>query len=123
MRKKLIVHRKAFCRKPFVRASGVHVSASCSPSTSFSITDRGAVGRGKKLFEIKKGKLTRFGYSTHLPARQRRMALRMAENEYGATSVFRMLNAQVVLRKRTGGARQFKSDRDWVRQDMLGRTI
>jgi hypothetical protein len=37
---------------------------------------------------------------------------------FGKPTVFRMLNAQVIFRKRTGGADTFVSDRNWVEKQM-----
>jgi len=121
MRKKLVVHRKAYCRKPFTRTSGVHVAGSCSPASVFTVKDVGAVGRGKKLFAVKKGKLTRFGYHAGLSASERRSALRKADKAYGSVRLWRMLNAQVLFRKRLGdGSRgAFLADRDWVRENLI----
>jgi len=78
--------------------------------------DVGKPGKGPKLIPIEKGKLKKFGYSTKKSARARHAALNKAVKEYGALSVYRMLNAQVIFRKRTQPeAREvFKADRDWI---------
>jgi len=80
--------------------------------------DVGKPGKGPKVIPIKKGKLTRYGYSTKKSAAARHRALAKAVRAYGATRVWRMLHAQVILRKRTQPrARQiFERDRDWVKQ-------
>lgn len=84
--------------------------------------DVGKRGKGPKVIPIERGKLTKYGYSTSKSASARRRALRKAIRTYGALSVFRMLNAQVVLRKRTQrkARSKFKADRDWVRENFLG---
>jgi len=71
----------------------------------------------------REGALTRYGYSTALPADERREALDQAVDEHGALTVWRMLNAQVVFRK---GARdqaedEFVADRDYIKKRYLGK--
>lgn len=98
-----------------------HVKGSCVGKSTFFIKDRGAVGRGKKIFTVRKGLLAKHGYGTHLSEVTRHEALRKAVRAYGATSVFRKLNAQVVFRKREDGVKQvFVADRDWVRSNFMG---
>jgi hypothetical protein len=79
--------------------------------------DVGAPGRGRKLFEIRRGLLLKHGYSTRLPAEKRHRALDRAVREYGAARVWRMLHAQVILRKRTQPEIRevFARDRDYIR--------
>ena len=78
--------------------------------------DVGRPGKGPKVIPIEKGKLSQFGYSTKKSERARHAALNKAVEKYGALSVYRALNAQVVLRKRTQPkAREiFEADRDWI---------
>jgi hypothetical protein len=123
-RKKLTVHRKAYHRKAYVKSSGIHVKAAHVPSATFKVADIGAVGRGKKLFKVKKGLLTRFGYHTALPIEARRTALRKADRKYGTVRLWRMLNAQVLFRKRfaDGSKETFLEDRNWVRANLLNPT-
>lgn len=84
---------------------------------TYERVDVGRPGKGPKLIPVEKGKLTKFGYSTKKSARARHEALRKAIKRYGALSVFRKLNAMVIVRKRTQPeAREiFEADRDWVR--------
>jgi len=80
--------------------------------------DLGKPGIGPQLIPIvEKGSLTRFGYSIKESANKRRKALEKAIKKYGALTVERKLNAQVILRKRTQPkAREvFESDAEWVR--------
>ena len=115
-KKKLRVERKGYSYER--NGKVIRVKA-----TVYYIEDRGKRGRGKRLFKIHKGKLTRFGYSTDKPYNERRKALRRAVKEYGALSVYRMLNAQVVLRKRerkSRAKRVFMKDRDWIKKQYLG---
>lgn len=123
MRAKLTIHREAYCRKPFTRSSGVKVAASCSPATTFKIIDIGAVGKGRRLFKVKKGLLKRYGYKTHESAQARHKALKKADKAYGSVRLWRMLNAQAIFRKRLadGNKETFIEDRDWVRENFINR--
>ena len=78
--------------------------------------DIGAPGRGRKVIPIKKGKL--HPYSTSQSAETRRRTLQKKAKQYGATSVYRSLQAQVIFRKRAPdhAKRVFKADRDWVKE-------
>ncbi len=123
-RRKLTVRRKAYRRKAYTRKDGVRVKATRVPATTFKIRDIGARGRGKKVIpKIRKGLLGKYGYSTKLSLRQRRTALRKADKRYGTKRLFRMLQAQVVLRKRTQptARRVFVADRNWVERVLLSR--
>jgi hypothetical protein len=93
------------------------VKASYVPPTSFIIKDIGAVGRGKKVIgKMKKGLLKKYGYAAHKSPAARHAALRKAYKAYGGVSLFKKLQAQVVLRKRTQPAVRavIESDRNWV---------
>lgn len=127
----LVVHRKGFHkrayeRKGYTRKGGVKVSpakvkATYIPPTTYKIKDVGAVGRGKKVVVIKrKGALKQLGYSTSASATQRHRALMKAFKKYGKPTVFKMLQAQVVLRKRTQPKARtvFVADRNWVEKQM-----
>ena len=80
--------------------------------------DVGKPGKGPKVIPIEKGKLSKLGYSTKKSERARHAALNKAVKKYGALSVFRALNAQVILRKRTQPEAMeiFEADRDWIAQ-------
>ena len=80
--------------------------------------DLGKPGKGPKVIPIEKGKLSQFGYGTKKSERARHAALNKAVEKYGALSVYRMLNAQIILRKRTQPkAREiFEADRNWIAQ-------
>ena len=84
---------------------------------SYERKDVGRPGKGPKIIPIKKGKLSKFGYSTKKSERARHRALKKAIEEYGALSVYRMLNAQIVLRKRTQPKVReiFEEDAEWVK--------
>lgn len=86
--------------------------------------DVGAKGKGEDVIgRVEKGKLSMFGYDTDKSDKARHKALRDAVEAYGATSVWRMLHAQVVFRKgATRGSRYenrkiFEEDRCWVEKE------
>jgi len=120
-RRKLTVHRKGYHRKAYTKRSGIHVKAVHVPPATYKIQDIGAVGRGKKLFPVRKGLLKKFGYSVHLPAEERREALRKADKAYGSVRLFKMINAQTLFRKRMpdGAKEAFQSDKEWILQNLL----
>jgi hypothetical protein len=120
---KLTVHRKGYHRKAYTRKGGIHVKAAHVPPSTFEITDRGLPGRGKKLISVKPGLLKKYGYSTHISAKARHKALEKADKAYGSTRLWKMLNAQVVYRKREPGHAEevFKTDRDWVMRNKMNK--
>jgi hypothetical protein len=68
---------------------------------------------------LKAGELSRFGYDhvVSMTARQRQVALRKAQAEYGSLSLFRKLNALYVYTRNSSPASSaiFLMDRNWVR--------
>jgi len=76
----------------------------------------GKRGKGPKVIPIRRGRL--HPYSINKSARVRHRILAQKVRRYGATRVFQMLHAQVVLRKRTQpkARRIFKADRNWVKR-------
>ena len=118
------------------RASGrvyrVYPEASRMIVRSSCIKDRGLPGKGPRPFPFKfrggktvygigplrKGELTKHGYSTRKSTRARHGALRNAIKEFGALGVYRKLNAVAKLGVRTArsASRTFKKNRDWVRK-------
>lgn len=69
----------------------------------------------------KESKLRRYGYGVHKKSKTRRSALSKASKKYGPLSVFRKLNALVVLNKNVNksNARVYKSDRNWVKSQLM----
>ena len=110
MSREITVHRKGYHRK-----DGTYVHP-----TTYKEKDRGKKGKGKDYFEIKSGKLA--PYHTYLPARKRHEILEKKIRKYGALSVFRSLNAQVVLRKHqrsrdaVKARKVFEADKEWVKR-------
>lgn len=116
----LRVHRKSYVRKPYVRKSYVRkdgtrvkaakVGVTRVPSSNFSIKDRGAKGRGKKVIpKLKKGTLgVNFGWS----AAKRRSVLRKKAKSLGEKKVVGKLRAIQVLNKRTNPFVSAKANAD-----------
>lgn len=112
----LIVHRKGFERKAFDKidprtGKKIHIPSTDIPPTTFSIKDRGAKGRGKKVIpEMKEGKMTeiakKHGYISKdgnvgdIPYNKMDNFARDVVKEVGATKAKGMFQAQEVLRKR-----------------------
>jgi len=118
-KRKLRVHRKGFRVKPTTykrKGKTIHRKGYYVKPTTYMIKDRGKPGRGPKTITVKKGKL--HPYSIRKPARVRHAILAKKVKRYGATSVYRALNAQVIFRKRIQPRQRqvFKADRDWVKQ-------
>ena len=119
------IHRKGFHVRPtIIHRNGkvIHRKGFDVPPTTYEKVDLGKRGKGPKLIPINQpGALTKYGYATNKSARSRHRALARAVKRYGALSVFRMLNAQYVYRKRTQKSigKIFKRDRDWIRKNHM----
>ncbi len=107
--------RKSYTRKNGSRVHGARVASGC-------IKNRGSRGKwttmhkGKGIGPLKAGRLRAFGYASDKTEHARHIALNKAIEEYGATAVYRMLNAVYVYTKRTSPSKSalYKADRDWV---------
>jgi hypothetical protein len=106
--------REGYKRKAYTRSDGTRVKATYVPPTC--IKDKGKPGKGKKLFTLEKGTLSKFGYSLDKKAEVRRKALDKAVKEIGYLPVIRKLNAVAILQKNTNpvNSRKFRYDKDWV---------
>ena len=121
---RLKVSRSGYHRRGYVRKGGIKVKPTYVPPTTYEIKDIGTKGRGKKVVVIKrKGALKNLGYSTGTSSSQRHRALMKAFKKYSKPTVFKMLQAQVVLRKRTQprARKVFVADRNWVEKQMSAR--
>lgn len=85
--------RGQILRKAYTKKSGTHVAARC-------IRDRGARGRGRKLFTLRRGSLRRYGYKTAFTASVRRAALEKAVAGESYAAVVGKLNAVSILQRR-----------------------
>lgn len=106
----LVVHRRGYTRSDGTRVSPTRY---LSPNT-------GAPGRGRKLFTLKKGGLSRYGYQNVLSSspQKRRNALKRALNSgVSKLTLGRRLGAIAVLTKRTIPAfsTAVRRDREWLR--------
>ena len=80
--------------------------------------------RGNKvIIPMKKGLLSKYGYTSKKSTNARRLALKRAVKKYGNLSLFRKLNAIYVLQKNRNPrtAQIFKTDRDWVKKHYLSK--
>ena len=99
----------------------IKVRVKATPFRKGYVAERPDLGRpdiGPKLIPIvDKGSLTRYGYSIKKAAAERVKALDKAVKKYGALSVWRKLEAQVRLRKRTQPKARgiFQSDADYIK--------
>jgi hypothetical protein len=119
--------RDGVAYRVYPEASRMIVRSSC-------IKDRGLPGKGPRLFPklfggtrrrpsvygigpLRKGELTKHGYSTQKSSGSRHAALRKAVKEFGALGVYRKLNAVAKLGVRSAKtpSKTFKADRNWVR--------
>ncbi len=110
------VHKGNKTIRVYPTARSVVVKASC-------IKDRGLPGKGprsgKGIGSLKKGELSRYGYSAHDSTEERHKALRKAIQVYGPLGVFRKLDAITKYTQRTApeAHRIFKADRTWVQKN------
>lgn len=101
----------------FPKSRKVYVDSTC-------VKDMGKPGKlpegAAKIGTLKKGELSKYGYSYKLSESDRRSSLQKAVKEYGALGVYRKLNA---VSKYTANMPEsisshlaFTSDRNWVRR-------
>jgi hypothetical protein len=97
------------------RNRSLYVPASC-------IKDTGKPGKGvpngQAIAPLRKGELTKYGYSTNLPENDRRKILLEAVKDLGALTIYRKLDAvaKLSLRISPENSRIFAKDRDWIRK-------
>ncbi len=99
-------------RKAYVRSDGTRVKA-----TSYQAKNRGKPGRGPKLFTLKKGGLTRYGYTTTATRASRHLALtRAISRGVPKLTLSQRLGALATLLKRTNPAlsRRLRKNQKWV---------
>jgi len=102
--------RKAYTRKDGIRVKGTRVASRC-------IRDQGKPGKGKRLFTLKKGMLTKYGYSTRAIQAERHSALIRAMKDASTGYIWKRLNAIEILNRNTNPevAAKIKRDMDWLR--------
>ena len=107
------VHRGDKVVRIYPSATSVLVPASC-------IEDKGQSGKGPKLFgPLKKGELTRYGYSARISREERHKALKKAVLVYGPLTVYHKLDAVAKLTIHTApeAHKVFKADIEWIRKN------
>jgi hypothetical protein len=95
--------RKSYSRKSYTRSDGTKVQGAKVPARC--IKDLGKAGKGKRLFVLRKGTLSRYGYSTKISTEARHMALRKALENLPRATIVRKLNALAILNKNTHPSR------------------
>jgi len=101
----LTVHRKSYTRK-----DGTRVKA-----TKYRTKNMGKRGHGKKLFTLRKGGLSEYGYHVMLPEGVRRVALERAIRDgIPIGTLIKRVGALAVLQKRTKYGSAYKGNRNWL---------
>ncbi len=97
------------------KAASFYVPAAC-------IKDRGEEGKGapggKGIGPLRKGELTKHGYSVKGSTEERRAALKKAVKELGDLNVYRKLDAVAKLSVKLApqSSKIFEADREWVKK-------
>jgi hypothetical protein len=107
--------RKTFVKKTGTRVSRTRVAPGCIKATGLS-KRRGK--KGKQLFVLEKGTLTKYGYHVNLSEDARHKSLKKAmDSGLKPLSVFRKLNALYVLNKNKDivNALIYKLDSEWIK--------
>ena len=105
--------RKSYTRKAYMRKTGVHIAPGEVHSQSCV---RGYHGPGKGIGPLKKGNLTKYGYSTSKSSRSRHTALNAAVKYDGALPTYKRLNALSVYTRRSAPAtsKAALADRNYI---------
>jgi hypothetical protein len=83
------------------------------------IKDTGLPGKGEdKIGPLRKGELSKYGYTLKISEKERQKALKKAIDKFGALGVYRKLDAVTKLTSRTipEASKMFQKDRDWVKE-------
>jgi len=110
------IRRSAYTRKAYRRSDGTRVKESRVPASC--IPDLGKPGKGKRLFTLKKGMLSKYGYTLSETQDTRRSALVKAMKDGMSTGyLWKRLNAIQILNRNTHPktAEKIESDMDWLR--------
>jgi hypothetical protein len=100
-------------RKSYVRSDGTRVKA-----TSYTTKNRGRKGRGPKLFKLKKGGLSKYGYSSKESVSSRHASLSRAISQgVPGLTLSQRLGALATLLKRTNPmlSKRLRKNQTWVR--------
>ena len=112
------IKRNAYTRKSYTRKDGTKVRR--TRVKTGCIRDLGKPGKGKKLFTLKKGELSKYGYSLKSSATNRRKSLKRSLKKFNKGSLIKKLNALYVLQKNTNPkiAKKARSDMKWVQKSV-----
>lgn len=83
------------------------------------VKDIGLPGKGKQsIGPLRKGELSKYGYSMREEETKRHSALRKAVDEYGALGVYRKLDAvaKLTFRSIPQASKVYEKDRNWVKE-------
>lgn len=103
----MLIHRKSY-----TRSDGTRVK-----SSTFSIKNRGRKGRGPKLFKLKKGGLSQYGYKPKSTISQRHFILSRAISKGISTlTLSKRVGALATLLKRTNPnlSKKLRNNQLWV---------
>jgi hypothetical protein len=107
----ITVHRKGKTYKIFPSSKPTFVKGKCIKST------RKATGTAR-FGPLKKGELTKLGYSSRYSEQERHKALQKAVIAYGALGVYRKLDAVAKLSVHTipTASAVYTADREWIKK-------
>ena len=111
--KKRSYKRKSYTRKSVFRVRSARIKSNCIKMTG---------KHGLRVIpKLRKGELSKFGYSSSKVASERHKALSKAVKEYGYLSTFRKVNVLSTLNKNRNPvlAKKFKSDANWIRENHM----
>jgi hypothetical protein len=94
------------------KATSAYVKAAC-------VKDVGLPGKSKQSIRpLRKGEISKYGYSMRETEEKRHKALRKAIEEYGALGVYRKLDAVAKLTERTipEASKIYSKDRNWIKE-------
>lgn len=83
------------------------------------VKDIGLPGKGKQsIGPLRKGELSKYGYSMKEEEAKRHSALKKAVDEYGALGVYRKLDAvsKLTFRSIPAASKVYEKDRNWVKE-------
>lgn len=103
----LTVHRKSYTRKDGTRVK----------STTYRTKNLGKSGRGPKLFQLKKGGLSEYGYKPSYEMKKRHAALSSAISRgVSSLTLSRRLGALATLLKRTNPklSKSLRRNQKWI---------
>lgn len=112
------IRRTSYTRKSYTRKSGSRVRSARIKSNCIKMTGKHGL---RVIPKLRKGELSKFGYSSSASAGERHKALTKAVKAYGSTSTFRKVNVLATLNKNRNPvlAKKFKSDANWIRENHM----